>query len=233
MIDLFVRKKMKLINNKVILWGVSASPYVQKIMVALAEKGIVYELKETLPKVLLLALGQEVPSEFERISLLGKIPAIQVDDFFTSDSAVIAGYLDRKFSSGNALYPDEPQEYARSRWFEMYSDTVLTGVVYQKIFMEKVIKPKILNQASDDKIFEQAISNELPILLRFLDSSLLGNAWFAGKYFSMADVAVATQLLALETSGIALSQAQYPNLSGLMAKVLSRDSFNFLGMVKK
>ena len=215
-------------NNKPIVWGVSASPYVQKIMVALAEKNIAYELRETLPTVLLHALNQTVPLEFEQASLLGKIPALQIDDYAISDSAIIAGYLDLKFSSGNALYPRCPEAYATARWFEMYSDTVLTNTAYQKIFIEAFIKPNVLNQVSNTDLVDHAISTELPPLLDFLDSSLKEKEWFAGEDFSMADIAITTQLLALETCGFYLSQTQHPNLSDLMIRAYSRHSFDFL-----
>jgi glutathione S-transferase len=50
----------------VILWGVSLSPFVRKVMVALEEKGIAYEQREILPKSLLQATHQAVPVDFDR-----------------------------------------------------------------------------------------------------------------------------------------------------------------------
>ncbi len=91
-------------KNLIILWGASISPYVRKVMVALAEKGIAYEQKEILPKVL-LAIGQKVPLEFNQLGPLGKIPALQIADYSFVDSAVIAAYLDPKFSRHNLIVP--------------------------------------------------------------------------------------------------------------------------------
>ena len=121
-------------NNQhpVILWGVKVSPYVRKVMVALAEKNIAYEQREILPKVLLEATHQTVPVEFDRASQLGKIPALQVGNYCIADSAAIAGYLDRQFVSGNSLYPTDPEEYGRALWFEHFSDTTLTEIAYKK-----------------------------------------------------------------------------------------------------
>ena len=76
-------------HEKIILWGIKTSPYVRKIMVALSEKQIPYEQKEILPKILLELKGQIVPNEFEHASPLGKIPALQVNNFCIADSSVI------------------------------------------------------------------------------------------------------------------------------------------------
>jgi glutathione S-transferase len=210
----------------VILWGVSVSPYVRKVMVALAEKNIAYEQREILPKAFLLALGKSIPDAFEKASPLGKIPLLQVDNFSISDSAVIAAYLDRKFSTGNKLYPDNPEDYAKSLWFEHYSDTVLTEVAYKKIFVECVAKPKIFNLEPNNNMVETVKQDEIPPLLSFLDKSVQSSAWIAGENFSMADIAIATQLLALIMAGFEISHTKWPHLSRYLAKVTARPSFS-------
>lgn len=212
-------------TESVILWGVSVSPYVRKVMAALAEKNITYEQREILPKAFLLATGKSVPEAFDKASHLGKIPLLQVGDFSISDSAVIAAYLDRKFSTGNKLYPDNPEDYAKSLWFEHYSDTVLTDVGYKKIFVECVAKPKVLNLETNTKLVEEAKRNELPPLLSFLNKAVAKSEWIAGANFSMADIAIATQLLALKMAGFELSDKNCFHLGSYLTKVTSRPSF--------
>ena len=87
-------------HEKVILWGVKASPYVRKVMVALSEKHIKYEQREILPKIILKLTNQVVPPNFDKVSPLGKIPALQVGNFHIADSSVITAYLDRMFATG-------------------------------------------------------------------------------------------------------------------------------------
>lgn len=215
-------------NENIILWGSSGSPYVRKVIVALEEKKLPHELKETLPGILLRATGQTVPSDFEQASPLGKTPALQLGDFSISDSAIISVYLDSKFSTGCQLYPKSPEEFAQARWFENYSDIELSAVLFKKIFLENVVKPNILKINPNKEMVEKAYLEELPPLLCFLDVSLQGKEWFAGENFSMADVAVVTQLLALEMSGFSVSEKTYPALSAHMAKTLERQSFDFL-----
>jgi len=213
-------------SDKITLWGVKVSPYVRKVMVALAEKSINYEQQEILPTVLLNALGETVPVEFSKASPLGKIPLLQVGDMAIADSAVIAQYLDRKYPTVNALYPVDPEAYAKALWFEHYSDNVLTAVAYAKIFVERIVKAKVLKMPADEQLVEQAINDELPPLLDYLESASTETDWLAGQSFSMADVAIATQLLALQMAGFELQETQWPNLSAYFSRVIARPSFS-------
>lgn len=212
-------------NPKIVLWGVSASPYVRKVMIALHEKNIAYQQQEILPTVLLKATGQAIPAEFEQISPLGKIPALQIDDFSLSDSAVICAYLEKKFGSNNSLYPNTPEAYAKALWFEHYSDNVLTEIGYKKIFFECVIKAKILNLQPDLTIVNHAKQNELPPLLNFLNSTLKNNMFIVGDQFSIADIAITTQLLALSMAGYEIKPQPWPFLYEYLTSVLKRPSF--------
>lgn len=212
-------------HKKIILWGVKASPYVQKVMVALSEKQIPYEQKEILPKILLELTGQIVPNDFEHASPLGKIPALQVDNFCIADSSVISAYLDRLYTTSTLLYPYNPEEYAIALWFERYADTTLSDITYKKIFIEGVIKPALLNQKGDKEIVEYAILNELPPMLDYINRSVTENLWIAGDHFSMADVAIVVQLLALKKSGFEISENRWLGIKNYLQKVLDRPSF--------
>lgn len=212
-------------NPLVTLWGLSASPYVRKIMIALDEKNIKYQQKEILPTMLLQATGQVVPREFATISPLGKIPVLQVGDFSISDSAVIAAYLEQKFPNGIKLYPQNAEDYARALWFEHYSDNVLTDVGYKKIFLECIVKPKILNLPTDLTVVENAKNNELPPILNFLEASLQNHSYIAGEQFSIADIAITTQLLALKMAEFEIDKDRWGMLHQYLEKILSRPSF--------
>src|SRR5262247_1015064 len=95
------------------LYGANASPFVRRVRVVLAEKGIAYEHDPVVP------FG--APPEFKQISPLGRIPAFRDGDRTLADSSVICAYLERRFPTP-ALYPSEPYDYARSLWFEEYVD---------------------------------------------------------------------------------------------------------------
>jgi glutathione S-transferase len=213
-------------QEKIILWGVKASPYVQKVMVALSEKGLAYEQREILPKSISEFKGLPIPDDFLCASPLGKIPALQVDDFRIADSAVITAYLDRKFSTGTSLYPNSSEEYAKALWFERYADTTFSDVAYHKIFKECIIKPALLAQETNREIVEKAIKIELPPMLDYLSQSVMHGQWIAGEQFSMADIAIVIQLLALKRAGIEISESKWSDLNNYLMRVIHRPSFN-------
>ncbi|UTC24716.1 glutathione S-transferase family protein [Candidatus Comchoanobacter bicostacola] len=213
-------------NPEITLWGLNISPYVRKIIAALEEKSLDYSLAETLPKSLLIVTNQEVANDFDQASPLGKIPALQVGDYSVADSAVIAAFLDGEYKSGNSLYPTQAKEKAKAMWFEKYADTVLSEVAYSKIFVERVVKPAMLNMEADEAMISKAIKDELPAHLDYLNLAASKNEWLAGNAFSMADIAVTTQLLALQMAGFDLEKAnQWDALTKLMKTVMKRESF--------
>src|SRR6185369_13010579 len=71
--------------------GVNLSPFVRKVRVALAEKGVPYDLVPIFP--------QATDEEFRKISPLGKVPALRDGDHGFSDSSVIGLYLEKKHPS--------------------------------------------------------------------------------------------------------------------------------------
>jgi glutathione S-transferase len=208
-----------------ILWGASVSPYVRKVQVIMLEKGLDYELKQTLPVVLLNALGQEVPDAFAKSSLLGRIPALQDGEDKVADSAVIGAYLEKKYPKSPALYPSHPANYARALWFENYADHVFSTVVYDKIFFEDFVKPHVLQITSDKVKVEKAMSEELPPLLSFLENQLQGKDWLVGNEFTIADIAVVTHFVSLQLVGYQLHAEKYPHLAAYVNKVLQKTSF--------
>ena len=70
-----------------LLYGASASPFVRKVRVVLAEKGLAYEREDLIPI--------NVSPEFRKISPLGKIPALRDGERTLADSSVICAYLER------------------------------------------------------------------------------------------------------------------------------------------
>src|SRR5205807_1217235 len=97
------------------VYGANGSPFVRKVCVMLAEKGLTYEQEPVIPL--------NVSAEFKKLSPLGKIPAYRDGEATLSDSSIICAYLERKHPEP-PLYPAEPFEYARALWFEEYGDTV-------------------------------------------------------------------------------------------------------------
>src|SRR6185369_11981772 len=145
------------------LYGISASPFVRKVRIALAEKGITYEHDPVIP----LSAGPE----YRKISPLGKIPAYRDGDVTLADSSVICTYLER-MQPQPALYPSDTREFIRALWFEEYGDGGLVPAVGPNIFFQRVVKPKFLNQPCDEDLVRKTIDEELPKYFDYLEGEV-------------------------------------------------------------
>ena len=93
-----------------IVHGANASPFVRKVRIALAEKGLDYELEPLFPlnvsaEFKKLAAAREVSRRTRRTGALRLV--------------VICAYLERA-NPEPPLYPSDPYEFGRALWFEEY-----------------------------------------------------------------------------------------------------------------
>jgi glutathione S-transferase len=197
------------------VFGASASPFVRKVRVALAEKKIPYDLVPVFPG------GTD--EDFRKLSPLGKIPALRDGDKGFSDSSVISLYLEKKHPSPS-LYPSDPYEYARALWFEEYADSAMVNVIGPKIFMEKVVNPKFFNKPTNEETVAKAVKEDLPPVLQYLEGQLTGE-YLAGSQLSIGDIAVCSMLVNMFHAGVALDTQQYPKLARYVARIHERPSF--------
>lgn len=200
------------------LYGAGLSPFVRKVRVVLAEKGIAYDHDPVVPF--------NVSAEYKAISPLGKIPAYKDENGPLSDSSVICAYLEKRHPTP-ALYPSDPYQYARALWFEEYADGGITPVSGAKIFFPRIVAPRFFNQPADETAVQKAIDEDLPPLLAYLESQLTGD-WLVGSQFSIADIGVGTQFVNLRLAGVTVDTQKWPKLSRYIARVHERPSFKAL-----
>jgi glutathione S-transferase len=156
------------------LYGVLGSPFVRKVVVALAEKSMTYDREDVLP-----ITGVNV--EFRKMSPLGKIPAYRDGDRTLADSSVIIAYLE-KIKPEPSLYPSDAYEYARALWFEEYGDSGMIQVAGQ-IFFQKVVAPRFLNQPTDETVVDKLINEGLPKIFDYLEAEIGNREWLVGNRF--------------------------------------------------
>ncbi len=197
------------------LHGASLSPFVRKVRVALAEKGIEYELNPVSPF--------HPPEGFRKISPLGKIPVFQDGEFTVPDSSVICLYLERKYPEP-PLYPREARAYARALWYEEYSDTQLMSAA-APIFFNRVIKAKILKQPIDEERVQQQLTQALPDVFTYLEQKIAGQEFLADGMFSIADCAVVSHLQGLRHAGVAVAADRWPHLAEYAEQHGARPAF--------
>src|SRR6185369_6385687 len=122
--------------------GALLSPFVRKVRVVLAEKQVPYELVPANPF--------EKSPAFLKLSPLGRIPALE-DEHGRSlaDSSVIAEYLEERFPEP-ALFPRDPYDRARVRWFDEYADGGMAASLTAKVFFQRVISAKLIKGGCDE-----------------------------------------------------------------------------------
>src|SRR5262245_51637675 len=111
------------------LIGAGLSPFVRKVRIAFAEKGLAYEHDPMAPF--------NLSAEYKRKHPLAKIPLLEVDGRPLPDSSAICAYLE-KIQPQPALYPSDSFDHARAIWFEEFADGgLLLGAV--PFFQQRVI----------------------------------------------------------------------------------------------
>jgi glutathione S-transferase len=202
------------------LLGGSVSPFVRKIRVVLAEKGIDYEQEQINP------FG--APPGWREISPLGKIPVLKDGDRTLADSSVIAAYLEKRFPTP-ALYPTDPYDYARALWIEEYMDGGVVPQLAPKIFLPLVLKPLMSGGAApSDEVEEaarKAFEEDGAHFFAYLEKELGDADHFVGNQLTIADIAVASPLVNTRHAGYAPSRKKFPKLRAFLDRMWSRPTF--------
>ena len=142
-------------------------PYVQRAVIALKEKGVDFERID-------IDLADK-PDWFLKISPLGKVPVLKVDDDVIFESAVIAEFLEDTVSP--PLHPKDPVRRADHRgWIEF------AGVVLSDIWG--------FYNAPDREGFEKK-RQELAQRFQRLEERLSSGPWFDGETFHLVDASFA------------------------------------------
>jgi glutathione S-transferase len=198
-----------------IVYGAPLSPFVRKLRLFLAEKGLEYQLEIITP------FGQ--PEWYRELSPLGRIPALKDDDFALADSSVICHYLEEKYPDLEALYGSTPAQRARINWLEKYADYELAPLTTFAVFRNRVLKPT-MQQPCDEAAVQSALHDKLPAHFDYLEKTL-GNAdYFVDNRLSMADLAISCQLINLEHGGERVDSQRWPQLAALLERIKARPS---------
>ncbi|CAD5109465.1 glutathione S-transferase family protein [Zestomonas carbonaria] len=198
-----------------VVYGVPLSPFVRKLRLCLAEKGLEYQLEIVMPG--------ERSEEFLALSPLGRIPAFRDGDLCLADSSVICQYLEDKHPGLPALYGRDASQRAKVRWLEKYADYELAPLATFTVFRNRIVKAT-LGQACDEPAVQAALQDKLPHHLDYLERTLGQAEYFVGDDLSMADLSIATQLINLEHGGERLDARRWPALAAHYERIKARDS---------
>jgi glutathione S-transferase len=190
--------------------GSFVSPYVRKVLAAMNLKGMAYEVDPITP-----FFGND---EFERLSPLRRIPVLVDGDFSVSDSTVICDYLDDAYS-GHPLYPQDPKQRARARWFEEFADTRLGDLFIWSLFYQKIVRPMVWGEPTDEERVRKALEKDIPAVLDYLEGELPADGFLFGE-IGIADIAIASFFRNAAYAGFETDADRWPLTAAFVERVL-------------
>ena len=202
-----------------IVYGSSLSPFVRKVMVFAAEKGLAPDLTAG-------GFGSG-GDDFAEASPFGKMPALRDPgadagkDFCISDSTAIVTYIEAKHPAP-ALIPADPVARARTIWFEEFADTILTAAG-APIFFNRMVLPQALGQPGDEAAAHRAETEALPPVLDYLERTVPDRGFLVGDGLTLADIAVASPFVNLAHVGVAIDR--WPRIAAYVASIHARPSY--------
>ncbi len=197
------------------VYGAPLSPFVRKLCLCLIEKGLDYELEVVMP------FGQ--PDWFRELNPLGRIPAFRDGDLTLADSSVICQYLEDRYPERKPLYGADAEQRAKVRWLEKYADYELAPLCTFSVFRNRVLKAT-MGQPCDEEKVQQTLRDKLPSHFDYLEVTLGDKPYFLGDQLSMADLALASQLINMEHGGETLDASRWPALAAHYERVKARPS---------
>ena len=204
--------------TQIVLHQWAFSPFCTKVRKMMDYKGIEYTTKN---------YNGFLALEAKRLSKTGKLPVLEVDGEMIQDSRVIARYLDTHFPE-KPLTPSDPTQVSKAEifqdwadeslyFYEIYFRTKYTKAMFKvgdllgegRPFYEKYFLGPALGYQLGKAIKQQGIARNSKALVeeRFLhlmdqvDRQLEASPWLAGDAPSIADFALAGQLIEVVRTG--------------------------------
>ncbi len=190
-------------------------PFSRKVRVALAEKNLEFDLK--IEKI------WERRTEFLALNPAGDVPVlIEQDGTTLANSQVICEYLEEVYPEVNLLGHD-PVQRAETRRLVSWFDVKFNREVTDNLLGEKLMK-QFLKMGEPHGPSVRAGHANIHYHLDYIGFLTEKRKWLAGDNFSLADIAAATHLSAIDYIGD-VPWEEHEAAQEWYAKVKSRDSF--------
>jgi glutathione S-transferase len=190
-------------------------PFSRKVRIVLAEKGLDFELQ--IEKV------WERRTEFLALNPAGDVPVLVEQDGTTlANSQVICEYLEEVYPEKNLLGHDPVQRAETRRlvsWFDVKFDREVTDNLVGEKLMKRFLK---LGEPHGPSI--RAGHANIHYHLDYIGFLTEKRKWLAGDNFSLADIAAAAHLSAIDYIGD-VPWEEHEAAREWYAKVKSRKSF--------
>lgn len=158
------------------------SSYCQKVLIALYENQIPFELK------LLEHSDAEISAEFAAHWPLKRMPVLVDGERTVVESSIIIEYLALYHRGPVTLIPEDARLALEVRMLDRFFDN------YVMTPMQKIVFDKIRPEDKRDPAGVADAHALLDTAYQWLESNLKPNAWATGSHFSLADCAAAPAL---------------------------------------
>ncbi len=203
--------------SELTLYGAHLSPYVRKVRLVLATKGLDYK------HVIIVPFQKDYPEEFVAHSPLRKIPLLKDGDQYIPDSSVICQYLDKAYADTPVL-PEDPAQLARSLWFEEYADSHMAAAIAGHLFVEKLLAKPVFNREPNEQEIALALEKEIPEIFDYLSAELQGD-FLCGKEPSLGDLAVGGLFIAMHHCNVQCDAEKWPAMAAYIDRLMVLPAF--------
>jgi glutathione S-transferase len=165
--------------------GSERSSYTRVVRMVCEEKGIGYDLTETL-------LGA---AELRALHPFGKMPVLRHGDLVLCESKAIATYLDRAFDGPQLIPSDPPLAGLTEQWIS-FIITAIDPLLVRR-YLLAYAAPKTADGKPDRDLIE-ALLPEVRAQFALLDGAVAAAGYLVGDQFTLADIYLLPMLFFLK-----------------------------------
>jgi glutathione S-transferase len=195
------------------LYEAHESPHARKVRLLAAELGIPLQTQERDPRK-----GETRSADYLAKNPNGKVPTLEENGFCLWESPAILKYLAAKNPERGLGGSDAKQAALIDQWLFWWGCGLEAAI--NALAWELIIKPKVLNQPSNDPGGIADAHNQINRFLPVLDRQLEGRDYIVGP-LSIADFAIGPRL---DRSPALLNFdiAQYKNIAPWLARLRAK-----------
>ncbi|MDH4557247.1 glutathione S-transferase family protein [Pseudomonas sp. BN417] len=187
------------------------SSYCQKVLIALYENDLPFELRLLSPE------NPATAAEFQRLWPLQKMPLLLDGERPVMESSIIIEYLQQHYAGPVKLIPEAAEAALEVRMLDRCFD------LYVMTPMQKAVGDRLRPEERRDAFGVEEARALLERSYAWLNQRLAGRTWAAGDSFSLADCAAAPALFYADW--VQPIGAPFSHLRAYRQRLLQRPSF--------
>ena len=187
------------------------SSYCQKVLIALYENDIPFELRMLAPS------DEQAAAELEALWPLKRMPVLVDEGSTVVEASIIIEHLGLHHPGPVRLIPAEPRAALDVRMMDRFFDN------YIMTPMQKIVSDRIRAAEHRDRQGVPEARDLLDTAYRWLDGTVTSRRWAAGEAFSLADCAAAPALFYADWVH-PIGEA-FSNVDAYRRRLLARHSF--------